>query len=170
MIRRAQKEDLEQIFSLYQDTAAIPGGLARERDEITRESVAASLETAMVRGITLVALDGPRIVGEIHGSTPGIRVFRHIISDVTLCIHPDYQSRGWGRQLLAAFVGIVRDEMPQIYRIELIARESNIRAIRLYQSLGFVAEGCYRKRIRNPAGRDEDDIPMAWLRDWNPHS
>jgi ribosomal protein S18 acetylase RimI-like enzyme len=48
--------------------------------------------------------------------------------------------------------------------VELIARESNAKAIAFYQSLGFVIEGRFERRIRNPDGSLEADIPMAWLR------
>ncbi|MEZ5557846.1 MAG: hypothetical protein R3E86_04785 [Pseudomonadales bacterium] len=52
-----------------------------------------------------------------------------------------------------------------VLRVELIARESNSRAIRFYETLGFVIEGRLQARIRNLDGSLEADIPMAWRRD-----
>ena len=51
-----------------------------------------------------------------------------------------------------------------IHRIELMARESNGRAISLYRSLGFRIEGRLEGRIRGTDGQFEADLPMAWRR------
>lgn len=58
----------------------------------------------------------------------------------------------------------VVDERPDILRVELIARESNRKAIEFYEKLGFVIEGRFAGRIRSVGGGLEDDIPMAWTR------
>jgi ribosomal protein S18 acetylase RimI-like enzyme len=47
--------------------------------------------------------------------------------------------------------------------VELLVRDSNPGAIRLYQRLGFVEEGRFRDRIRLPDGTFGDDIAMAWF-------
>jgi ribosomal protein S18 acetylase RimI-like enzyme len=52
-----------------------------------------------------------------------------------------------------------------ILRVELIARESNQRAIEFYRTLGFVEEGRFGNRIRNIDNSYEADIPMAWVRE-----
>jgi ribosomal protein S18 acetylase RimI-like enzyme len=64
------------------------------------------------------------------------------------------------RKLLDSVIG----EKPEILRIELIARESNIKAIHFYKSLGFRIEGRFVNRIKSVNGGYEADIPMAWLR------
>jgi GNAT superfamily N-acetyltransferase len=48
-------------------------------------------------------------------------------------------------------------------KVELLVRDSNPGAIRLYQRLGFVEEGRFRDRIRLPDGTFGDDIAMAWF-------
>lgn len=59
----------------------------------------------------------------------------------------------------------VRTDYAAIDRVELIARESNTKAIAFYHSLGFEIEGAMRGRIQNIDGSVENDIPMAWIRD-----
>lgn len=63
--------------------------------------------------------------------------------------------------------GIARapDEVTAGYVEGFIAKqESNARALRLYESLGFVREGRMERRIRTPLGTGvEADIPMAWF-------
>jgi ribosomal protein S18 acetylase RimI-like enzyme len=52
---------------------------------------------------------------------------------------------------------------PDILRVELIARESNSKAIQLYEKLGFKIEGRFENRISNDNNSFEADIPMAWF-------
>ena len=49
------------------------------------------------------------------------------------------------------------------WKVELLVRDSNPGAIRLYQRLGFVEEGRFRDRIRLPDGTFVDDVAMAWF-------
>ncbi len=55
----------------------------------------------------------------------------------------------------------VRPDRPDITRIELIARESNRKAIRFYESLGFWIERELVAHIRNVDGSLESDIPLG---------
>ena len=48
-------------------------------------------------------------------------------------------------------------------RIELMAREGNTDAIRLYQALGFLIDGRFEQRVRMPDGRLEADVAMSLL-------
>jgi ribosomal protein S18 acetylase RimI-like enzyme len=50
------------------------------------------------------------------------------------------------------FLRLVEQERPEVQRAELIARESNIRALAFYEKLGFRVEGRLKKRI-SLAGR-----------------
>jgi len=58
----------------------------------------------------------------------------------------------------------VKTSYPHIIRVELIARESNQKAIRMYEAVGFKKEGRLEKRIRSVGSGFEADIPMAWIR------
>jgi putative acetyltransferase len=78
-------------------------------------------------------------------------------------VHPAQHGRGIGRALLAELLRRVSETRPDILRVELIARESNRRAIALYERLGFRREGRLEARIRSSGGI-EADIPMGWLR------
>jgi putative acetyltransferase len=89
------------------------------------------------------------------------------LGELTLVVRPGYQGEGIGTQIFTALLNIVKEELPEIFRVELIVRESNTKAIALYQSLGFVIEGKLTGRIKNENGRLEADIPMAWLKTGN---
>ena len=157
-------QDLPRIEALYHAVAKIEGGLARTDDEVSADYVRHNLEASMSRGLSLVALMNDEIIGEIHAYRPVPKVFAHVLSDLTIAVHPAQQKLGVGRALFSRFLETVRNQHPEILRIELIARESNQRAIGFYQTLGFEIEGCFKNRIRSVGGGFESDIPMAWHR------
>lgn len=162
-IRHAILADQHAIFQLYRHVTQNIGGLARVESEITPEYIAHNLEQATRNGMSLVALSGHQIVGEIHAYRLVPQVFAHVFSELTIAVHPDFQGKGIGKQLFTEFLTEVEMNHPEILRVELIARESNQKAIQFYQKLGFQIEGRLERRIANKNGF-EADIPMAWLK------
>ena len=68
-----------------------------------------------------------------------------------------------------AYIGVLVDDLvtrehPDITRVELITQETNQRALRLYEGVGFRREGRLAGRIRGPDGSLDADIPLAWFR------
>ena len=164
LVRPAAAGDRDSIYALYRKVASEPGGLARLADEVDESYVAGFLSAALERGLSFVAELGGDLVGEIHAYAPGIFCFGHVFGDLTIAVDPAAQGAGVGRRLFEQFMQVVRDERPNVRRVELIARESNLRALQFYESLGFVQEGVFHNRIRNLDGTFESDIPMAWNR------
>ena len=166
VIRRGRLDDAPAIRELYRAVAAAPGGIARTPDEVTTEYVAEFLASSLRRGVLLVAqlpaLEG--LAGELHAWRSGLHVFDHVLGELTVAVHPSAQGLGVGRRLFDALIDIVTRELPAVSRIELVTQESNERALRLYESVGFRREGRLVGRIRAPGGGLEADIPMAWLR------
>jgi ribosomal protein S18 acetylase RimI-like enzyme len=79
-----------------------------------------------------------------------------------LVVDPDFQGKKIGRTILMIFLDEIVKNRPDIGKVELIARESNQRAIALYQSVGFLIEGRLEMRIKAADGYYEADIPMGW--------
>ena len=78
---------------MYKEVSKIPGGLAIYEDEITTDYIENFVQNSLERGLSLVIeLDG-EIVGELHAYKSELRVFSHVLSDLTICIHPDYQNK-----------------------------------------------------------------------------
>ncbi len=164
-IRKATIEDLDGIFTLYKVVASIEGGLARKADEITSEYISSFVQKSISLGCILVASDEQNFIfGEIHCYSPNIKVFSHVLNELTIAVHPNYQGKGIGRVLFEQLLSDVKSNKLEILRIELIARESNTKAIAFYESLGFIKEGRFEKRIQSVGGGFEADIPMAWMR------
>ena len=158
-IRLATPDDTAALVALHRAAAAVPDGLARRPDEITPDYV-----ERFLAGISLVAV-GPdgAIWGEIHGARETVALFAHVLSNLTVAVHPDRQGPGIGSKLFEALIAHARAMDPPILRIELAAGAGNPGAIRLYERLGFKHEGRQVARGRYPDGRLEDDILMGML-------
>jgi ribosomal protein S18 acetylase RimI-like enzyme len=156
--------DIDAITQLYREVASIKGGLARTADEISRDYVENFVTKAVENGIIVVARAGEKTVGEIHVYALGPKVFAHVLGELTIAVHPDFQGAGVGRAIFSELMREVRENRPGILRVELIARESNAKAIEFYKKLGFQVEGTMKNRIRSVGGGFESDIPMAWHR------
>jgi ribosomal protein S18 acetylase RimI-like enzyme len=164
MIRKARSGDLPSILRLYRDVAAVPDGIARTPDEVSEAYINGFMQRAQADGIELVCEQDGVIVGEIHASRVGIAALAHLLTDLTIAVAPQAQGQGVGRRLFQGLLDEVMANMPHITRIELFARDSNVRARALYASLGFVEEGRLRARVNNARGEPETDTIMGWLR------
>lgn len=162
-IRASRVEYWQEILDLYRAAALIPRGLARRPEEISADYVKNFLKKSNESGISLLAFAGMQIVGEIHACQLVPKVFSHVLSDLTVVVHPEYWGKGIGKTLFSAFLKEVATKRPDILRVELIARESNQKAIQLYKSLGFSEEGRLENRIDSGDSTFEADIPMAWI-------
>ncbi len=131
-IRRSDAGDKAAILELYRKVAREPGGLARLEAEVDGAYVDGFLLAALERGLSFVAVIDAAIVGEIHAYTPGLFCFAHVLGDLTIAVDPEAQGSGVGRRLFSALMDTVVETLPEVQRVELIARESNQRAIQFY--------------------------------------
>lgn len=162
-IRKSSIADKGQIFSLYKNVSKTPGGLARNSDEITEAYIDNFCSKSHTNGIQLVVTDNDNIVAEIHCYKLEPRVFKHVLGELTIVVDPDHQNLGLGKMIFQSLLNSITKERNDILRVELIARESNKKAIQFYQKLGFIIEGRFEKRISNADHSFEADIPMAWF-------
>jgi putative acetyltransferase len=123
--------------------------------------IEASLAKPFVNGVALIALIDGRAAGEIHASRLGPRQFDHNLTDLTVAVHPDFQGRGVGAALFEALFAAAAMLTPAVERVELLCREGNTGALRLYQRLGFEIEGRFPRRVRLSDGTVEDDLAMG---------
>ncbi len=162
-IRLTGAEDYSQLISLYKEVAAKSGGIIRIDDEINFDYVNMFIENSLRQGLSLVAEVNSRIVAEIHAYTPGIYAFQHMLSDLTIVVHPEFQNQGIGKKLFSEFLRIVQEDFAHILRIELYVREENKPIVEFYESLGFINEGRQKNKILNRANELETPLHMAWF-------
>lgn len=159
------EKDIPEIFRLYKTVASQKGNLAREEDEINEKYVDDFVRGALQRGIikTIVDDDSGEIVAELHTYVNGYRAFRHVLTNLTVVVHPGHQGKGLGKMIFQSLLDEVRNNRSDILRIELITRDTNQKALRLYENLGFKVEGVFSKRVINHEGKYVDDIQMVWF-------
>jgi ribosomal protein S18 acetylase RimI-like enzyme len=161
-LRPTTPADIAALLTLYRDVAAMPNsGLARHSDEMNRDYVAAFAGLCDPQGVSIAAFDGQALAGEIHAARMRPRQFSHVLTDLTVAVHPQAQGRGVGSALFRALFDAAARLNPPVTRIELVGRAGNAAALRLYERLGFRAEGRFAGRVRLAGGTIEDDIPMA---------
>lgn len=162
-IRNATADDLSQLTGLYREVARISQGIARMEDELSELYISNLYQHISQQGLMLVAIDAQtsELVAEMHAAKYGLRIFDHILTNLTIVVKPSHQGRGIGKALFTAFLTEVDTNWPQIGRIELESRATNQPSIGLYQSLGFVQEGRMVNKTRNADGRYEDSLLFA---------
>jgi ribosomal protein S18 acetylase RimI-like enzyme len=161
-LRPAHLSDLQKILSLYKTVSAQSGGIIRMPSEITEEYVLNFLESSLQTGICIVAEMENQIVGEIHAYACDLQSFRHILAELTIVVHPDFQSQSIGKALFVKFLNMVRVDFLHILLVELFVRENNQKAVHFYQSLGFEIHGRLVNYIKNPDGSLETPLQMMW--------
>lgn len=161
-IRRAVVSDKTSIYSLYREVASTSGGIARVEEEITESYIENLFENVSKEGIMLLAEEEGQVIAQIHACKYGIRIFDHILTHLTIVVHPAAQGKGVGKRLFNAFLTEIQQNRPDIARVELESRATNSKSIGLYQSVGFVQEGRMKNKTRNRDNSFEDSILMAW--------
>jgi ribosomal protein S18 acetylase RimI-like enzyme len=140
---------------------AASGGLGRLPHEMDPAWIEASISGALDGGVAIGAWIDRRLAGLIKAPRMPSAQFQHVLWDLTVATHPDFQGRGVGRGLFEALFAAARVLDPPVARVELVVRHGLVHAIRLYEQMGFVQEGRFLRRFRLPDGAYEDDLPMA---------
>jgi ribosomal protein S18 acetylase RimI-like enzyme len=165
-IRQANQGDLNKIYALYKKVATETTGLARLGDEITEQYIQDFMKNSSETGIELVIDNGDnsnQIIAEVHCYKLIPKVFSHVLSELTIAVDPGHQGKGIGRMIFTRLLDLIVSTRADVMRVELISRESNLKAISFYESLGFKQEGKFEKRIKYDKNDFEADIPMAWF-------
>lgn len=130
-------------------------------DAAEAERLATLTEAAPSGSLCLLAKVDADTVGAAELRVLSPRRCAHV-GLLSLGVHPDWQGKGLGRALMVELIGHARAH--SLRRLELCVRADNLRAIALYESLGFVTEGVRRGFIALDDGGFADDLLMArWL-------
>jgi len=140
---------------------AASGGLGRLPEEMDLPWIEGSIAGALDGGIAIAAWADGRLAGLIKAPRMPSVQFAHVLWDLTIATHPDFQGRGIGRGLFEAVFAAARTLDPPIERIELVVRHGLTHAIRLYEQMGFQHEGRFVRRFRLADGSYEDDLAMV---------
>ncbi len=140
--------DLDAVLAIEQSVQAYPW---------TRGNFVAALEQGYI-----CRVDAAQAVqAQDHAAIRAYAVLMPVLDEAELLnigVVAGQQRRGWGRALLAEMLG--QACAGKMCRVFLEVRASNIAALALYRSSGFVEIGVRRAYYRNDNG-SEDAITMA---------
>lgn len=109
----------------------------------------------------LYNLNAHYLIIEIERKIIGYVGFWKIIDEghiTNVAIHHDYRKLGYGKALITALIQKAKEL--DIIALTLEVRVSNIPAISLYESFGFVTSGCRKKYYQD----NNEDALIMWLR------
>lgn len=159
--REARETDAAVIAGAEHDTAETPGLLNALPGEIPvtafRDRIRALASDP--RGLYLVAEREGKVVGHLLLDPLPLAQNAHVVS-LNIVVHPGATDAGIGRALLGEAIEWARRN-PAVEKIELRVRSGNARALHLYESFGFVAEGRLRRRLKLADRVYLDDIEMG---------
>lgn len=95
-------------------------------------------------------------VGQIEGRLAGYWLMMRVLDEghiLNCCIAPQWQGRGFGKQLMAHLLAVARDHHAQTLFLEV--RLSNTLAQRLYEGLGFETIAQRRDYYPTDDGRED---------------
>ena len=135
-IRLMQPSDLKSVASVERAAYAFPWSLGIFRD-------------CLLAGYYCLALDvGKNLTG--YGIMSIAAAEAHLLN---LCVHPNAQRSGYGRQLLNAL--LLKAEDAEVEKMFLEVRPSNLVALRLYRSVGFEQIGIRPAYYQAERGRED---------------
>ena len=164
LLRDVREEDAAALYQLEVDTTAdaLLQGEDPDTEPLHVDDRALWIE-AVLAGAAWVA-----IVAEIEGEVVGVLEIRardlpkltaHV-GRFFISLKPSARGLGLGRGLLEMMLEWAR-ENPRIEKVSLGVLNTNERAIRLYESLGFKEEGRKWREFKLPDGTYADDVLMA---------
>ncbi|WP_427915495.1 GNAT family N-acetyltransferase [Ramlibacter sp. MMS24-I3-19] len=158
-IRAAEPADAAGISAFMGRVGTVEGTL-----QVPDMPVASRLEFLQrvePRECRLVAVAGDEVVGSAGLHIAGLSLRRAHVRGLGIAIAPEWQGRGIGRRMIARLLDWA-DNWGGVLRIELHVHADNPRAKQLYESMGFVDEGCH-KGYALKGGEYVDSFSMARL-------
>jgi L-amino acid N-acyltransferase YncA len=164
IIRKATESDLPQIYTLYKTVASTnPGSLTQQVDEITLAYVQEMLTKGRERGLVLVLEQNSHLIGYLKAFTSKYRCLASVLTNTTMMIHPEWQGKGYGSQLMQAYLREIQRLLLHLKRFEVFPHHSNRKAIDFYLKHGFSIESVSEQKILNFSGNLESELTMVWF-------
>jgi putative acetyltransferase len=160
--RQARVSDASLLCAAERVTARVPGHLVSLPHELDEEAFARKIAELAEAGSYLVAERDGAVIGHALLDFAGPQAALAHVRTLTIVVHPRHTGQGVGTALMHALLDRARAD-PQVERVELRVRETNVAAIRLYKKFGFTEESRFCRRLRLADGKYLDDIGMTWF-------
>lgn len=161
VIREAKPEDAEALIlciRAYLSNNFIPITPAEFHPSTQEEELWIQTFHAQPSSLLLVAEVGSTIVGNIDLTAHPRLMLKHT-AVVGMGVHPDWQGKGIGKQLLASALNWA-DDHTDLDILWLQVFGDNEKAIQLYYKSGFTETGRQPDFIRKPDGTCVDQVTM----------
>jgi len=166
-IREARIDDAQNLLTYLQkvgsesdnltfDAKGIPFTLEQEREYLDRRMCSEN-------NITLLALEGEKIIGSLGVDTPSFDRLSHR-GEMGISVLKECWGQGVGSALLEAMLSWIQDCPTGLRKVDLTVREDNERALELYKKFGFQEEGRL-SRVVQIENTFYDGITMGLLLD-----
>ncbi|MEW1913615.1 GNAT family protein [Kitasatospora sp. NPDC085895] len=168
-LRPFRPEDLPDITAALDDPEVLRLTGSAHRPNIGAEAIARWYTTRNEQtdrlDLAVVDLASGRCVGEVvlnEWDEPNLSCsFRTLIG-------PAGRGRGLGTEALRLLLGHAFDELG-LHRVQLEVYSFNPRARRVYEKVGFVAEGVLRETLRDGDGWADSTVMAVLAGDWARH-
>src|SRR5882724_6307101 len=134
-IRAANPSDAQALFEAEVKTAEVPGQLVSRPEELSLAGMETRLRETRSNGCFAVAENDERLLGHPILEPMGLIAVQHVYR-LTIVVHPGETGRGVGTTLLQ-YLQSWASSHPELHKIELLVRTTNVAAIRLYTRVGF---------------------------------
>jgi len=154
MRRPATPADLAAVHAIYMHPDVVP---FLTHEPMPLEAFQPVFDELLASGCFFVW----EVAGQVAGFYRAVRYpgrARHVALLGTLAVDPRHHGQGVGRAMIDDALTRLRDE--GALRVELFAESDNPRALRFYQSLGFVHEGTLRGFYKRAA---QDHYVDEWV-------
>ncbi len=158
MLRKATSKDFDFVYNLYFHPQVNPFLLYEIMDKRAFKLIFKDLVSKEIK-----------FIFEEDGEAIGMfKLFGHTYRASHICylggvaIHPDYSGKGYGVKMLREILAHVQQK--GFLRIELSVATLNLKAIALYEKLGFEREGILKKYTHlKSENRFIDEMMMAYI-------
>ena len=146
MLESMRAEDVPAVAAIEAEQHPTPWQASGFDDALRHQ-----WHTAVLRGVL------PAVSRDSAIESPGARILGYYVAMsagddeelLTLTVCPEVAGRGYGRQLLMALINDARNRGAQ--KLFLEVRQSNTRAVHLYESAGFTIAGMRKNYYAIPA-------------------
>ncbi|MEX1002904.1 MAG: GNAT family N-acetyltransferase [Crocinitomicaceae bacterium] len=160
--RLAYSTDRPAIANIYNDVSGKVRGIARRPEEITETYIFSLLNKPANQCIFLVLEnEDQQIVGFVHAEKMPLAIYNHILTNYTIVIDPDMQSKGYGELIFVEFLNYLTKNRPDVKRLEMESMVVSER-IEKFEQLGFKVEATIKERARGVDGKFYDQALLAW--------
>lgn len=165
IIRRAEVTDATAIIAfckeLFAATDQVITTLAEFDPTVQQEEDFIKSHSNSATAILLVAVCRTKVAGLLNFNCHARHKMKHG-GEFGLSVLPEFQKNGIGRAMIEELLAWAHTK-EQVEKIYLEVMHTNAHAIRLYESIGFIAEGRKYKAVKQPDGSYADLICMGYF-------